>query len=78
MPKETPRPKYSNEDITRLIKSWIHDKEDRQMLYWHLVDGDTIQEIADKTGKDRKTIWTHLKDGKKELFSHIPYERDDL
>ena len=78
MPKETPHPKYNNEDITRLIKSWIHDKEDRQMLYWHLVDGDTIQEIADKTGKDRKTIWTHLKDGKKELFSHIPYEGDDL
>ena len=77
MPKETHHPNYSNEDITRLIKSWIHDKEDRQMLYWHLVDGDTIQEIADKTGKDRKTIWTHLKDGKKELFSHIPYKEDD-
>ena len=77
MSKEAHHPKYSNEDITRLIKSWIHDKEDRQMLYWHLVDGDTIQEIADKTGKDRKTIWTHLKDGKKELFSHIPYEEND-
>ena len=71
-------PDYENEIIVKLIKNWIHNKDDRKMLYWHLVDGDTIQEIVDKTGKDRKTIWTHLKDGKKIIFSHYPGEGDDL
>ena len=65
-------PKYSNQQITDLIKAWIHDKDDRRMLYLHLVDGDTIGEIAGKMKLDEKTVWKHLKDGKRELFSHIP------
>ena len=72
MPKTPIRPKYSNQQIVRLIKAWIHDKDDRKMLYLHLVDGETIGEIADRFGLDDKTVWKHLKDGKKEVFSHLP------
>ena len=76
MPKKSPCPKYSNQQIKTLIMTWIHDKEDRKMLYLHLVDGVVIEDIAAIMGKDRKTVWTHLRDGKKELFSHIPYNSD--
>ena len=72
MPKTPIRPKYGNQQITDLIKEWIHDKDDRKMLYAHLVDGDTIEEIADRFSLDKKTVWKHLKDGKRELFSHLP------
>lgn len=76
MPKTTPLPKYGNQQIKELIMEWIHDKDDRRMLYLHLVDGVVIEEIASIMGKDRKTVWTHLRDGKRELFSHIPYNPD--
>lgn len=76
MPKESHLPEYENEIIVKLIKNWIHDKDDRKMLYWHLIDGDTIQEITDKIGKDRKTVWTHLKEGKIQVFSHYPEKED--
>ena len=76
MPKTTPYPKYSNQQIKTLIMTWIHDKDDRKMLYLHLVDGVVIEDIAAIIGKDKKTVWKHLRDGKKELFSHIPYEPD--
>lgn len=51
---------------------YIHDKDDRRMLYMRLVDGDTIAEIASKTGLDDKTVWRRLHRGERELFRHLP------
>ena len=72
MPKASCRPEYGNEQITALIKEFIHDKTDRRMLYLRLVDGDTISEIASKVGMDDKTVWRRLHKGERELFSHLP------
>ena len=72
MPKASSRPEYSNTQITALIKEYVHDKDDRRMLYLRLVDGDTIGEIASKTGLDDKTVWRRLRKGEKELFLHLP------
>jgi DNA-directed RNA polymerase specialized sigma24 family protein len=63
---------YTNSQITKLIKEYIHDKTDRKILYLRFVDNDTIDEIAAKVGLDRKTVWRHIRDQEKELFSHIP------
>ena len=71
MPKAY-RPEYGNEQITALIKEYIHDKTDRRMLYLRLVDGDTIAEIASKVGMDDKTVWRRLHKGERELFRHLP------
>ena len=71
MPKASYRPNYGNEQITALIKEYIHDKTDRKMLYLRLVDGDTIGEIASKVGLDDKTVWRRLHKGEKQLFAHI-------
>ena len=71
MPKASYRPDYGNEQITALIKEYIHDKTDRKMLYLRLVDGDTIGEIASKVGLDDKTVWRRLHKGEKQLFAHI-------
>ena len=37
MPKKPIRPKYSNEQITAIIKDWIHNELDHKMLYLYLV-----------------------------------------
>ena len=50
----------------------IHDKTDRRMLYFRLVDGDTIAEIASKVNLDDKTVWRRLRKGERELFRHLP------
>ena len=71
MPRES-RPEYGNEQITALIKEFIHDKTDRRMLYLRLVDGDTLGEIAGKVNMDEKTVWRRIHKGEKELFSHLP------
>ena len=43
MPRTTPRPEYGNQQIKELIMEYVHDKTDRKMLYWRLVDGETIK-----------------------------------
>ena len=72
MSKVYQRPDYSNQQAKEIIMEYIHDKDDRKMLFLHLVDGDTIEEIAGKVGLDRKTVWRRLRKGEKVVFSHIP------
>ena len=72
MPRITPHPKYGNQQIKEIIMEYIHDKTDRKMLYYRLVDGDTISEIAEKLDLDDKTVWRRLRNGEREVFSHIP------
>ena len=71
MSKASLRPDYTNSQIKALIMDIIHDKTDRKMLYLRLVDGDTIAEIASKTGLDDKTVWRRLRKGEKILFPHL-------
>ena len=72
MPKASSRPEYGNEQITALIKEYIHDKKDRKILYLRLVDGDTLSEISEKVGLDYTTVWKRVHKGEKKLFSHLP------
>ena len=71
MGRSSQRPKYSNTQIKELIMEHIHDKTDRKMLYLRLVDGDTLSEISAKVGLDYTTVWSHIHEGEKELFSHL-------
>lgn len=72
VPKVSQRPKYGNNEITVLIKEYIHDKTDRRILYLRLVDGDTVKEIAGKVGLDDRTVSRRLQKGEREVFSHLP------
>lgn len=62
---------YTNSQIKELISEYIHDKTDREILYYRFVDNDTIDEIAAKVHLDRKTVWSHIRKNEKELFSHL-------
>ena len=70
-------PKYGNQQITEIIKEYVHDKVDRKMLYLRFVDGLSLSQIATVLKLDKKTVWTHIREQEKEIFSHIPYEPED-
>lgn len=72
MPKKPIRPKYGNQQITELIKEWIHNELDQKMLYLYLVKGKKQAEISEIVNRDIKTVGIHLRDGEKEIFSHLP------
>lgn len=63
---------YTNSQIKEYIKEYIHDKIDRQILYYRFVDNDSLDEIASKVGLDRTTVWRRIHKQEKELFSHFP------
>ena len=77
MAKQNPLPNYTTDQITGLIKQHIHNKLDRRMLYWRLVDGDTFDEILDKVFDEEKirtvkTVRNRIHKGEEILFKHIP------
>lgn len=71
MPKKAIRPKYSNEQVIAIIKDWIHNELDQKMLYLYLVKGKTQEEIAEIVKRNVKTVGKRLRDGEKEVFSHL-------
>ena len=77
MPKTQDLPDYGNQQITEIIKEYIHDKDDRKMLYLRFVDGLSLSQIADVMCIDKKTVWKHLQKQEKVIFAHIPYEPED-
>lgn len=77
MPKKTPLPEYSTDQIVELIRQYIHNKVNRKMLYWRLVDGDTFESILDKVFNEEgirtvKTVRKRIHEGETELFRHLP------
>lgn len=77
MPKTQDLPDYGNQQITEIIKEYIHDKDDRKMLYLRFVDGISIRDIASTMKLDPKTVWNHIQKQEKVIFAHIPYEPED-
>ena len=70
-------PEYTTDKIVELIKQYIHNKLDRQMLYWRLVDGETFEEILGKVyNMDKiravKTVRNRIHKGEEILFKHLP------
>lgn len=77
MPKQKSIHDYGNKQITEIIKEYVHDKDDRKMLYLRFVDGLSLSQIADVMHIDKKTVWNHLQKQENVIFSHIPYKPED-
>ena len=76
MPKKQLLPEYTTDQITELIKQHIHNKLDRKMLYWRLVDGDTFECILNKVFNEEgiqaeRTVRTRIHKGEAILFKHL-------
>lgn len=73
MPKQQRLPDYTTDEMIERIKQRIHNKLDRKMLYWRLVDGDTFEEILEKVfNMDKirtvKTVRNRIHRGEEILF----------
>ena len=76
MPKQQRLPDYTTDEVIELIKQRIHNKLDRKMLYWRLVDGDTFEEILGKVfNMDKirtvKTVRNRIHRGEEILFKNF-------
>ena len=74
---EVQLPDYGTDQIVELIKQHIHNKVDRKMLYWRLVDGDTFECILGKVFEQDgiqtvKTVRTRIYKGEQILYDHFP------
>ena len=63
---------YTNSQIKGLIQEYIHNEDDRKMLFLRLVQGKTFEQIADTMGRDVKTVRKRIHKGESVLFSHLP------
>ena len=78
MPKKRLLPEYDIDVVIDLIRRYIHNVEDRDMLVWRLDDGRTFGQIAqmiqEKYGVlyEEKTIRDRVHKGEEIVFRHIP------
>jgi len=62
---------YSNSQIKELIQEYIHNEEDRKMLFLWLVNGKTFEQIGGIVSKDVKTVRKRIHKGEEILFRHL-------
>lgn len=63
---------YSNSKIRELIAEYIHNADDRKMVFERLVNGLTFEKISELVGMDVKTVRKRIHKCEDELFRHIP------
>ena len=63
---------YTNSQIKELIQEYIHNEDDRKMLFLRLVQGKTFEQIGEIVQKDVKTVRKRIHKGEDVLFAHIP------
>jgi len=54
-----------------LIEQWIHSETDRQMLVMYLLDGKTIEQVAEAFNLSTVQTQAHISKARKQLFLHI-------
>ena len=69
---EKDHPEYTNSQIKELIQEYIHNEDDRKMLFLRLVQGKTFEQIGGIVKKDVKTVRKRIHKGEDVLFAHIP------
>ena len=54
-----------------LIDEWVHHKTEREMLKKYLLDGESIEEVAEELNLSAVQTQKRLKRAKAQLFGHI-------
>ena len=54
-----------------LIDEWVHHKTEREMLKKYLLDGESIEEVAEELNLSAVQTQKRLKKAKAQLFGHI-------
>lgn len=62
---------YSNSEIQHIIDEWIHSKKDREILHLRLIDGLTIEELAERFDRSPRQMQRIINRLQTIVFLHI-------
>lgn len=64
-------PRYSNAEMRQIIDNWIHSERNRKIFYLRLIDGLTLEEIAEALQIDVSTVKRNINKYEDEIFCHV-------
>lgn len=64
-------PRYSNAEMRQIIDNWIHSERNRRIFYLRLIDGLTLEEIAEALQIDVSTVKRNINKYEDEIFCHV-------
>lgn len=62
---------YTNSEIQHIIEEWIHSKKDREILHLRLIDGLTIEELAERFDRSPRQMQRIINRLQTIVFLHI-------
>lgn len=62
---------YTNTEIQHIIDEWIHSKKDREILHLRLIDGLTIEELAERFDRSPRQMQRIINRLQTIVFLHI-------
>jgi DNA-directed RNA polymerase specialized sigma24 family protein len=63
---------YSNSQVRRIIEDFIHSERDRELLARRLIDGITIERLAEEFELSSRQVKNILRKGEEIIFRKIP------
>ena len=67
---------YTNSQIRNLIAEHIHSERDRRILERRLIDGRTIEQLAEETEMSPRQIWNIIRKNESVLFRHVKEDQN--
>ena len=61
----------SRSEWLRLIEEWVHDERDRAILARHMLDGITIERLAEEFDLSVVRTFQIIKRAREQLFRHL-------
>lgn len=62
---------YTNSEIKNIIEEWIHSQKDREILHLRLIDGLTIEELAERFDRSPRQMQRIINRLQTIVFLHI-------
>jgi DNA-directed RNA polymerase specialized sigma24 family protein len=62
---------YTNTEIQHIIDEWIHSKKERDILHLRLIDGLTIEELAERFDRSPRQMQRIINRLQTIVFLHI-------
>ena len=63
---------YTNSQVRRIIEDFIHSERDRRLLSRRLIDGITIERLAQEFELSPRQVKNILRKGEDTIFSKFP------
>ena len=62
---------YTNSEIQHIIDEWIHSQKDREILHLRLIDGLTIEELAERFDRSPRQMQRIINRLQTIVFLHL-------